>query len=154
MDWKKCVDVSPSLLFEDIADSDQTDAGADHKTHAGDAIAGRDDQDAESCSCDASDGTPGFDDHDEVLDCDEQDSGASNGSDHGDDHYVQSTSSCFSDVALGCLSREEGEDHEETNIGEISKGDPSEKSQKTEMIKDEMEDRLFWETCMAVGYPS
>lgn len=148
MDWKKCVDVSPSLLFEDIADSDQTDAGA-NKIHAGDAIAGRDDQDAESCSCDASDdGTPGFDDH-EVLDCDEQDSGASNGSDHGDDHYEQSTSSCFSDVDLGCLSREKGED-EEKNIVEINKDDPSE---KTEIIKDEMEDRLFWETCMAVGYP-
>lgn len=136
------MDVSLSLLFEDIADS-ETDAGPDHKIHADDAIAG---DDAESCSCEASYTPAGFGDH-QVLDhCDEQDSGASiNGSDGDDiDHYEPINK----DVALECSSREEG--GEETNMGEINKDDPS---KTKEINKDEMEDRLFWETCMAVGYP-
>ena len=147
------MDVSPCLLFEDIADSETDAAGPDHKIHADDDA--HDDQDAESCSrgeaCDDHH-TPGFD---EALDCDEKDSGASSGGDAGDDHHQcgrPCASCCLSSdhVALGCLPREEGEGEEEANMGEINKDDPS---KKKEINKDEMEDGLFWETCMAVGYP-
>ena len=132
------VDASSSLLFEDSGDS-ETDA----EIHADDVATDIfDDQDAESCSCDTCDDDKhGFTDH-QFLDCDDQDSGNSSGINHGDDdHHEPSTSGCnqlwLSDENSGCLSRKEGE--EETKVDKID--------------VDEMEDRLFWETCMEVGYP-
>ena len=128
------VDLSFSLFFEDTADS-ETDAADPDKIHA-DVGAAYDDQDAESCSYDTRDNTLGFT---KAVDCDDQDSGDSIGID-GDDHQELSTSSCkmrFSDVTSRYLSKDKGE--EETKVDKID--------------VDEMEDRVFWETCMEVGYP-
>ncbi|KAG6668211.1 hypothetical protein I3843_01G146000 [Carya illinoinensis] len=147
MDWNKGVDVSyNSLLLEDTADSHDTEAVPDLKTHAAEvAIAGDDDdlQDAESCSCDCTSdyNKRGFSKVD-VDDCDDQDSdGGSNFGNDGDDHCEKSADSfceirSTSDVALECNFSKE----EEKKIGEFNN-------------MDEMEDRLFWETCMAEGYP-
>lgn len=147
MDWKKVLDMSNFVLLEDTADSHETKVVPDLEAHAAEAaIAGDHDdddlQDTESsCCC----GTASDYKLSKVVDChDDQDSnGVSNfGNDEDDDeHHEKSTNSCCEtsmseDVALECNFSEE----EERKIGKFNN-------------MDEMEDRLFWETCMAEGYP-
>ncbi|KAJ6719818.1 GLUTAMIC ACID-RICH PROTEIN-LIKE [Salix purpurea] len=129
-------DVSSFLLVEGSADSEaeygilklylDVTAACDEADDDDD-----DDDDAESCSCDAADCVHGFDETFEV--------------DH-DDHREPSWSTgrrmFLKDAALDCMIMDEGGEEE-------SKADID----LTREVMDAMEDRLFWETCIALGYP-
>ncbi|KAJ0034114.1 hypothetical protein Pint_25007 [Pistacia integerrima] len=97
-----------------------------------------DKDDAESCSCDISEMQGSVD---EAFDYDfgEDDSEFS--------ELMRGEVSCNSckmwlSDSLGYLSKEQGEEESSSTSFYLSR-----------QMKDEMEDRLFWETCMAVGYP-
>ncbi|CAK7332893.1 unnamed protein product [Dovyalis caffra] len=124
---RRVLDVSSFLLVEGSADS-EADYGLP-KLYLDVTIAcdDDDDDDAESCSCDTTDHVHGFDEAFEV-----------------DDHREPSWSGCkmiLRDAALDCMIIEEGE--------EESKVDNNLRKE----VVDAMEDRLFWETCLAAGYP-
>jgi hypothetical protein len=135
MDNKKrpVLDVSSFLLVEGSADS-EAEYGL-LKLYldvtiacAAAAAAAADDDDAESCSCDTTDRIHGFSETFEV-----------------DDHREPSWSGCkmfLKDAALDCMIIEEG-DQEESKV-DIN---------LSREVMDAMEDRLFWETCIALGYP-
>ncbi|KAK9289209.1 hypothetical protein L1049_017683 [Liquidambar formosana] len=137
MNWRNVVDVSPFFLVEDSGDS-EADFDPQKTCHDVD-IAGIDD--AESCSSDSSYTL-------EKNDVDEQDYSASNdgegdcGHDYKEPSCRSSRKKLLSDDASECISTEEGED-EETRVGVC----------ESREVMDEMEDSLFWETCLAVGYP-
>ncbi|XVF62689.1 hypothetical protein PTKIN_Ptkin09bG0028500 [Pterospermum kingtungense] len=136
------VDISCFLLVEDSGDS-ELDSGPMQCDQSMD-VAGADEDDAESCSCDAST-TERLDDfYEEILQLDE------------DQDFIDcieptaatgSWSSCNMwsiDEALGYISADEAEDHHQ---------EPRFGIKLCREVMDGMEDRLFWETCMAVGYP-
>ncbi|KAK7363640.1 hypothetical protein VNO77_05790 [Canavalia gladiata] len=115
------MDVSPLLLIEDSADSED-DSG--FFTLCPSSIIGENEDDAESCNCDTAstcgipkDGEGHEDDQGFEESYDDEDGGNSN---------------MWMSVAAF-------EDEAETRIGEVNVNGS--------------EDRLFWETCMAVGYP-
>ncbi|XWS08664.1 hypothetical protein CRYUN_Cryun40dG0020800 [Craigia yunnanensis] len=134
------VDVSCFLLVEDSGDS-ELDCGPINQCNQSMDIASAaagDEDDAESCSCDTT--TERLDDFYEVIlqldedqdfiDCNEPATGWS------------SCNMWSIDEALGYISAEEAEDQE-----------PRFGINLCREVMDGMEDRLFWETCMAVGYP-
>ncbi|KAF8017039.1 hypothetical protein BT93_H2292 [Corymbia citriodora subsp. variegata] len=120
MDPKHLVDPSSYLVMEDTADSE-----ADFLQSEATAIFGEgDDDDAESCSCDAS----------EVS---------------GSRADVWDDDRDTSDQWNNPSQRSSTEEESWVDSGGIGSGrrDPS----KEEM--DAMEDKVFWEACMAIGYP-
>ncbi|KAF8017023.1 hypothetical protein BT93_H2278 [Corymbia citriodora subsp. variegata] len=122
--------------MEDTADSE-----ADFLQSEVTAIIGEDDDDAESCSCDASEVSGSRVD---VWD-DDRDS-----SDQWNNPSQRSSTVWSSDREDRHTSTDVDEEEESwVNSGRTgsSGGDPS----KEEM--DAMEDKVFWETCMAIGYP-
>lgn len=135
------MDVSPFLLVEGSADS-EADYGL--LKLCLDVTIACDDDDAESCSCDTSDI---LDFHETNVECDDQDYGDFNDGDKNiHDHQDPSWSSCKMWLRDGAawefMSTEEGEEESKVGINLSNRE-----------VMDEMEDRLFWETCMAAGYP-
>ncbi|XVF14333.1 hypothetical protein REPUB_Repub09cG0050400 [Reevesia pubescens] len=128
------MDVSCFLLVEDSGDSEQCQSmeiAADDDNH---------EDDAESCSCDTiSTDQRALDDFYEVIlqldqdfiDCNEAVTGRS------------SCNKWFIDEALGYISADEHAEYQEPRFG----------TNLSREVMDGMEDRLFWETCMEVGYP-
>ncbi|KAI9114838.1 hypothetical protein K1719_013851 [Acacia pycnantha] len=135
------VDVSSWLLMEDSADS-EADSGSFSLYHGTATIAGYDDDDAESCNYDT-DGKYGV--HE-----DDQNSGEfSCHEDNMDELDSQSSMIWQSDATSECFSALPVEDEQEKMKIEVDQ-----KEMKIGGVKfRELEDRLFWETCMAVGYP-
>lgn len=132
------VDVSSWLLIEDSADS-EADSGFFSLYPSRAAIAGDDEDDAESCNCDT-DGVYGLskvgDGHEDDQEVDE----ISGFEDDSNESDSGSSTMWLSDATLECLSPLPVEDEQqEMKMGEVN--------------VHELEDRLFWETCMAVGYP-
>ncbi|XVF28438.1 hypothetical protein REPUB_Repub15cG0029300 [Reevesia pubescens] len=144
---KGIVDVSCFLLVEDSGDSEldcEPIKQCQSLEIAAAAAGDHENIDAESCSCDTS-YTERLDDFNEVilqLDDEDQDFIDCN-------EAATSWSSCKMwsiDEALGYLSTdEEAEDHDQEPMFGINN--------LCRESMDSMEDRLFWETCMAVGYP-
>ncbi|WRX21414.1 hypothetical protein QQP08_013901 [Theobroma cacao] len=129
------VDVTCFLLVEDSGDSELDCEPIIQQCHNMDVGIAADEDDAESCSCDTSER---LDDCYEVLQLD----GDQDFSDW--DEPADGWSSCEMwsiDEALGYASAEEGEEEPRFDINLCGE------------VMDGMEDRLFWETCMAVGYP-
>ncbi|KAJ4828928.1 hypothetical protein Tsubulata_040076 [Turnera subulata] len=131
------LDLSSFLLVEGSADS-EADYGV--LKLCLDMNIPRDEDDAESCSWDTSDAPSslesfGSEDHDQCSHFNDADKSI----------FGKPTwSSCkvwFADAAMEYVSAEDGE--EETINSTLVRKD----------AMDQMEDRLFWETCMAVGYP-
>ncbi|KAF9673301.1 hypothetical protein SADUNF_Sadunf10G0009900 [Salix dunnii] len=124
-------DVSSFLLVEGSADSEAEYGILKLYLDVTVACDAADDDDAESCSCDTADCVHGFDETFEV--------------DH-DYHREPSWSTgrrtFLKDAALDCMIIDEGGEEE-------SKADID----LTREVMDAMEDRLFWETCIALGYP-
>lgn len=124
MDIENVVDVSSFLLIEETADN-----FLNCQTICNMVIT-VDEDDAQSCSCDTSE-MQAFD---------------SDGSEFSEvDDSEQRSSRCqlwLSNHGLGYSSKEQGEEQSSWVGVNLSKE-----------VKDEMEDRLFWETCMAIGYP-
>ncbi|KAK8623847.1 hypothetical protein V6N13_065210 [Hibiscus sabdariffa] len=123
------VDVSRFFLVEHSGDSELvSESSMDITTATVAAGGGVDDNDAESCSCDAI-STERLDDFYEVilrlLDDDDDDDG------DGDEDLID------------CNEEGRDRDGEEPGLG----------IDLCREVMDGMEDRLFWETCMAVGYP-
>ncbi|KAI4345503.1 hypothetical protein L6164_012619 [Bauhinia variegata] len=127
------VDVSSWLLFEDSADS-EADSGFSTLHLSIAAVADADEDDAESCISDKD----GIYDLPMVADSHEDDQEVEFSSDEDDRNFCSSTV-WLSDAALGCICPLALEDEGETKM--------------TEVNINELEDRLFWETCIAVGYP-
>ncbi|EEF45462.1 uncharacterized protein LOC8262368 [Ricinus communis] len=130
----RVVDLSSFLLVEGTADSE---ADCEFLKLCQDAIMicdydGDPEDDAESCSCDTS----------EVLESnDDQDCRDSDEADNKDCHGKQSWCKIWlENEELEYMSTEDGE----------ATSDGTNLSKK---IIDQMEDRHFWETCLAVGYP-
>ncbi|KAF5738669.1 hypothetical protein HS088_TW13G01570 [Tripterygium wilfordii] len=122
----RVLDISSFLLVEGSADSEMDDGYLDT------FIAGDDDDDdddAESCSCDSP-----------VLDFSDDDRHMNV---HGDYHCWNNCNMWWSDLGIEGMAPEEGEEEEEVSLD----------LHKTRQAKDEMEDKLFWETCMELGYP-
>ncbi|KAJ0034901.1 hypothetical protein Pint_25011 [Pistacia integerrima] len=125
MDIENVVDVSSFLLVEETADN-FLNCQMFHSM-----VITVDEDDAESCSCDTSEMQASV--H-EVFDYDIDEADCEFGE---VDESERSCSSCkmwLSDGS-GYLSKDEVD----INL--------------SRQAKDEMDDRLFWETCMAVGYP-
>ncbi|KAF8017022.1 hypothetical protein BT93_H2277 [Corymbia citriodora subsp. variegata] len=135
MDLKHLADVSSYLLMEDSADSEADFVQSKVTAIYGSSGVSDGDDDAESCSCDTG----------EVLgphvdDCDNRDS--------GDQRNNLSQGSSM----VWASDREDGHvlmdvDEEEESWVDSSGRDLS----KEEM--DAVEDMVFWEICMAAGYP-
>lgn len=122
------VDISSWLLIEDSADSEE-DSGIFSLYPSTAFISGHNEDDAESCNYDT-DGKCGLsefdDDHDFGDDNIESDSGDSI-------MWLPSTTlECFSSLPVK-------DEDDEMKMGEVNVHD--------------LEDRLFWEVCMEVGYP-
>ncbi|KAJ0093968.1 hypothetical protein Patl1_25547 [Pistacia atlantica] len=133
MDIENVVDVSSFLLVEETADN-FLNCQMFHSM-----VITVDEDDAESCSCDTSEMQASV--H-EVFDYDIDEADCEFGE---VDESERSCSSCkmwLSADGSGYLSKEQGE--AESIWVDIN---------LSRQVKDEMEDRLFWETCMAVGYP-
>ncbi|KAL5782395.1 hypothetical protein ACOSP7_007424 [Xanthoceras sorbifolium] len=145
MDTFKClngVDVSSFLLVEESADSDADFLTCMEMYRA--TAAGREDDDAESCIGEYTSETHHLKDggDDQVFDCDDvDDQDFFSDCDDDDDDDVELSWSTTCKLWLGYMSTEEGEEEESSRVGFKTK------------VKDDMEDRVFWETCMAVGYP-
>lgn len=141
------VDVSSWLLMEDSADS-EADSGLFSLYPSTGTIAGHNEDDAESCNYDT-DGIYGLS---EVGDGHEDDQEAGEFScheDNMDELDSQSSMTWQSDAASECFSPLPVEDEREEIKMEVDK-----KETKIGGVNfRELEDRLFWETCMAVGYP-
>lgn len=155
MDMKKNgVDVSSFLLVEESADSEVDSLTCEMCRH--DLVMAGDEDDAESCSCDTSDIHAGV--LQKGFDYDEDEDEDFSDVDYGDeynevDQLQLNCKSCkmwWSDAArLGYMSTQQ-QQQQQRGEEEYSSWDGINISRK---VKDEMEDRLFWETCMAVGYP-
>ncbi|XVE82024.1 hypothetical protein DITRI_Ditri15bG0113700 [Diplodiscus trichospermus] len=142
------VDVSCFLLVEASGDSEldcgpinkQCDQSMDIASAA--TAAAADEDDAESCSCDTI--TDRLDDFYEVILQLDEDQDFIDCNDHHDIGWSSSCNMWSLDEALGYISAEEAaEDGEEPRFG----------VNLCREVMDGMEDRVFWETCMAVGYP-
>ncbi|KAJ1427259.1 hypothetical protein SESBI_09924 [Sesbania bispinosa] len=122
------MDVSSWLLIEVSADSEEDSAFFPLCLSS---IAGNNEDDAESCNCDTASicGLP------KDGACHEDDQG------FGESCGVSYVSDCSNSTMSMWMSIATLEDEVETKIGKVNNN-----------VK-EMEDRLFWETCMAVGYP-
>jgi len=135
MDLKHLTDMSSYLLMEESADSEADFVQSEFNAICG----GSDDDDAESCSCDTGEVSGSHED-----DFDGQDSGDQwNNLSHG------SSIVWASDREDGHVSM--GVDEEEESWVNSGGGSGGRGLSKEEM--DAMEDKDFWETCMAIGYP-
>ena len=144
---KGVVDVSSFLLVEESADSEADFPTWEMCRDIAAAMGGGED-DAESCSCDTATQTlvhhdqGGLDGH-EVSDYDVDDD-QDNFSDDDDGELCCSSTRCCK-LWLGYMSTEKGGGEEESSCRVGFK--------RKVRDDDEMDDRVFWETCMAVGYP-
>lgn len=130
MDWKKnSMDMSCFLLLEDSADS-EVDCFASHYISP-DRIAAAKEEDAESCSCNCEEASEKHG-MSEVFECrveeEEEEEEGTEGDD--DDGCRENLGSCKMGLSNAVLAEEE----------------------ESKVIAG-MDDKLFWETCMAVGYP-
>ena len=134
MDWKKnSIDMSSFLLLEDSADS-EVDCFASHSINP-DRIAAAKDEDAESCSCDCEEHVTY-----EVFECrveeeEKKEDGGGGGDEEDDDDDDDGCWESWRSCKMGLPNAGLAEEEEESKV-----------------IAD-MDDKLFWETCMAVGYP-
>ncbi|KAK7303176.1 hypothetical protein RJT34_14078 [Clitoria ternatea] len=122
------VDVSSLLLIEDSADS-EGDSGFFSSMAAN---IGHNEDDAESCTCDSPGSCSLFEDgegHEDEKGCDDEVNSC--GSDWNFSTMWLSDTECSSPLVV--------EDVEETRTVKVNVND--------------VEDKLFWEICMAVGYP-
>lgn len=137
MDLKqRLVDVSSYLLMEDSADSEADFVQSEVAAVC--SVSGEDD-DAESCSCDSSEVSGSHAD-----DCDDRDS-----RDQWNNPSQRSSVVWASDREDGHASTDVNE--EEEPWVDSAGGSGGEDLSKGEM--DAMEDKVFWETCMTIGYP-
>ncbi|KAL3727472.1 hypothetical protein ACJRO7_032234 [Eucalyptus globulus] len=118
---------------------ESADSEADFVQSEFTAICGGGDDDAESCSCDTGEVSGSQED-----DCDGQDSG-----DQWNNLSQGSSIVWASDQEDGHVSM--GVDEEEESWVNSGGGSGGRGLSKEEM--DAMEDKDFWETCMAIGYP-
>ncbi|XWS53691.1 hypothetical protein CRYUN_Cryun10bG0022200 [Craigia yunnanensis] len=140
MDYKNgIVDVSCFLLVEDSGDS-ELDCVPIKQCQSMEIVTADHEDDAESCSCDTI-STERLDDFYEVMiqldedqdfiDCNEPSAGWSN------------CNMWSIDKALEYKSADQEAEDQEPKFG----------INLCREVMDGMEDRLFWEACMAVGYP-
>ncbi|KAJ1395168.1 hypothetical protein SESBI_33539 [Sesbania bispinosa] len=127
------MDVSSWLLIEVSADSEVDSAFFPLCLSSIAANTGNNEDDTESCNCDTASicGLP------KDGACHEDDQGFGESCGDEDVSYVSDCSNSTMWMSIATL-----EDEVETKIGKVNINN----------VK-EMEDRLFWETCMAVGYP-
>ncbi|KAK3417726.1 hypothetical protein EUGRSUZ_H03671 [Eucalyptus grandis] len=130
-------DMSSYLLMEESADSEVDFVQSKVTANCGGSIDDGDD-DAESCSCDAREVSGSY-----VDDCDNRDPG-----DQWNNLRQGSSTVWVSDREDEHMSRDEDEDESWVDSGS---GSGSRDLSKKET--DATEDKVFWETCMAIGYP-
>lgn len=140
MDIKNGMDVSSFVLVEESADS-EVDSLTCEMCLRDAVMATGDEDDAESCSCDTIEmQAEGLDyDHDHKNEEFDDDGDGSSTDQHRQINWSSSCKIWWAD----------GADDEE----EYSSWDIGINNNISRKVKDEMEDRLFWETCMAFGYP-
>ncbi|KAF3457294.1 hypothetical protein FNV43_RR01951 [Rhamnella rubrinervis] len=136
MDWKKSsMDLSSFLLLEDSADS-EVDCFAPHYINT-DRTGAAKEEDAESCSCDCEEASEKHGIY-EVSECMvEEEEDGDKGDEDKDDEDKDDDDGCW-------------ESWRSCKMGLSNAGLAEEEESK---FIAGMDDKLFWETCLAVGYP-
>ena len=127
---------SSLFLWEDTADS-EVDRLLSHPHQLGSAV--DDQEDARSCSCDDYATDQSAVDFRDDGDGDEDRAVGSTGDDTQSSH-LNETRPCRATLEYSSEEDEEEEEESNNNVGTIRD-------------MNEMEDKLFWDTCMEGGYP-